>query len=334
MALRNLVLFVGLVSAASAAFNWCRVFHADSQCLTSCPPGSTPHVQELDSVLFCEEGFSCCGVPSEQPVVDPSDQTTPDADACGLVPGRSRRSIGGGAATRCSWPWLVSVRLSSPAFTSFHAMNAVLVSKEHLLVNKRLFDIYKDIPGGTLEANSGDYFINMDGDEEEKEILDLPNPDHIDLEQFDLTILKLTNEVNVSSCVRPVCTSNTPTDLNMGACKMVGWGRRDSGNRELAFAAVPLEQGVTILDETSCSAISRVSGVQLTENLLCLDMEAGHSTTEDDLGSPVMCPDNNNQWYLQGVLIRSNYNETTKSAPTLSYAVAFDPSWILPLALF
>ncbi|XP_067652549.1 chymotrypsin-like elastase family member 2B [Haliotis asinina] len=330
MTLRNLVLLVGLVSAASAAFNWCRVFHADSQCLSSCPPGSTPHVQESPAIPFCEEGLTCCGVPSEQPGVDPSDQTTSgeDAEACGLAPGRSRRSIGGSGTTRCSWPWLVSVRFSSPPFTSFHAMNGVLVSREHLVVNKGLFDIYKDIPGGALEADFGDYLINMDDDEEEKMEIDLLSSDHIGLEQVGLTILKLTNEVNVSMCARPVCTSNTTTDLNMGACKMVGWGRRDSGNGDLAFAAVPLEQNVTILDQTSCSAISRVSSVPFTENLLCLDMDAGRSTTEDDLGSPIMCPDSNNRWYLQGVLSRANCNETTKSAPTLSYAVAFDPSWI------
>ncbi|XP_071086307.1 chymotrypsin-like elastase family member 2A [Haliotis cracherodii] len=325
MALRNLVLLVGLVSVTSAAFNWCRIIHEGSECVSECPPGITPHDQGRDPSPLCDDGFSCCGVTPGEPVVDPSDQTTPDADVCGLVAGRTRRSIGGSAATRCSWPWLVSVRFSSSVFTSSHVMNAVLVSKEHLLVDKNTFDIYRNT-NGKFEAYFGDYFINMDGDEDEKMTIHLENLENI--EQSGLMILKLPNEVNVSPCVRPVCTSNTATDLDMSACKMVGWGRRDSGNGELAFAAVPLEQKVTFLDKASCMAISSGTGIPFTDNLLCLDMEQGHSTTGDDLGSPLMCPDSEHQWHLQGVLIRANYNETTRLALTPSNAVAFNSSWI------
>uniref|UniRef100_A0A3Q3PZ32 chymotrypsin n=1 Tax=Monopterus albus TaxID=43700 RepID=A0A3Q3PZ32_MONAL len=136
----------------------------------------------------------------------------------------------------------------------------------------------------------------------------------------DITLLKLSSPVQMTSRVSPVCLASSSTSIPSGTkCVTTGWGRtgQTSTPRYLQQTALPL------ISPAECRQYWGQS--RITDAMICAGA-SGVSSCQGDSGGPLVC-ERSGVWYLVGIVSwgTSNCNVFT---PAVYARVSYLRSWI------
>ncbi|XP_037396722.1 atrial natriuretic peptide-converting enzyme isoform X2 [Pygocentrus nattereri] len=216
-------------------------------------------------------------------------------DECGRRPAARmvKRILGGRTSRPGRWPWQCSLQ-SDP---SGHICGCVLIGRRwaltvaHCFEGRESADVWKVVLGiNNLDHPSE----HMQTRRVERVIVHSRyNRAVVD---YDISIIQLDAEVEVSSYVRPVCLP-LPGRLPMPDtyCYITGWGHM--GNR-MPFK---LQEGeVRIISLSQCQSYFDMKTI--TSRMLCAGYEAGTiDSCMGDSGGPLVCEDSDGRWSLYGL---------------------------------
>ncbi|XP_036446909.1 atrial natriuretic peptide-converting enzyme isoform X2 [Colossoma macropomum] len=216
-------------------------------------------------------------------------------DECGRRPAARmvKRILGGRTSRPGRWPWQCSLQ-SDP---SGHICGCVLIGRRwaltvaHCFEGRESADVWKVVLGiNNLDHPSE----HMQTRRVERVIVHSRyNRAVVD---YDISIIQLDAEVDVSSYVRPVCLpqpGRLPTPDTY--CYITGWGHM--GNR-MPFK---LQEGeVRIISLSQCQSYFDMKTI--TSRMLCAGYEAGTiDSCMGDSGGPLVCEDPDGRWSLYGL---------------------------------
>uniref|UniRef100_A0A3Q3XMP3 Peptidase S1 domain-containing protein n=1 Tax=Mola mola TaxID=94237 RepID=A0A3Q3XMP3_MOLML len=227
--------------------------------------------------------LSGCGVPSIKPQVS-----------------GYNKIVNGENAVSGSWPWQVSLQVVfNPAFKPCY----------------NLSDIHRVILGEhDRQYNSEPLQV--------KTIAKAISHPYYNAQNFnnDITLLKLSSPVQMTSRVSPVCLASSSSSIPAGTrCVTTGWGKtgQTSSPRYLQQTALPL------LTPTQCKQYWGYN--RITNAMICAGA-SGVSSCQGDSGGPLVCQ-NSGAWYLVGIVSWGTSNCNVRT-PAVYARVSYLRSWI------
>uniref|UniRef100_A0A673AL19 chymotrypsin n=2 Tax=Sphaeramia orbicularis TaxID=375764 RepID=A0A673AL19_9TELE len=136
----------------------------------------------------------------------------------------------------------------------------------------------------------------------------------------DITLLKLSSPVQMSSRISPVCLASSSTSIPSGTrCVTTGWGRtgQTSSPRFLQQTALPL------LSPAQCKQYWGSN--RITDAMICAGA-SGVSSCQGDSGGPLVC-ENGGVWSLVGIVSWGTSNCNVR-APAVYARVSYLRRWI------
>ncbi|XP_056612656.1 transmembrane protease serine 13a [Triplophysa dalaica] len=204
------------------------------------------------------------------------------------------RIIGGSVSNDGQWPWQVSLH-----FNSRHVCGGVLISPDFVLSAAHCFQ--------KSMANSGSWRVhagsvsqnNLQTAYSVKKII-LHESYNNEKNDYDIALLKLSNPVEFSNKVQPVCLptfdQNFSEDLD---CWTSGFGTIQDGGASASKKLMSVS--VNIIDTHVCNS-SRVYRGAISNNMICAgDLNGGRDSCQGDSGGPLVCKAVNNRWHLAGI---------------------------------
>ncbi|KAI3373322.1 hypothetical protein L3Q82_006618 [Scortum barcoo] len=135
----------------------------------------------------------------------------------------------------------------------------------------------------------------------------------------DITLLKLSSPVQMTSRVSPVCLASSRTSLPSGTkCVTTGWGRT-------GLTSTPRYLQQTVLPLLSPDQCKRYWGVKITDAMICAGA-SGVSSCQGDSGGPLVC-ESGGVWSLVGIVSWGTSN-CNVYAPAVYARVSYLRSWI------
>nr|XP_023014443.1 serine protease 33-like [Leptinotarsa decemlineata] len=144
----------------------------------------------------------------------------------------------------------------------------------------------------------------------------------------DISLLQLESPVVFSDYVRPVCLpppQQGPEDGQL--CTIVGWGQLFEVGR--IFPDTLQEVQVPIISTAECRKRTLfLSLYRITDDMFCAGYErGGRDACLGDSGGPLMCPESNGRWTLQGIT-SNGYGCARANRPGVYTKVANYVEWI------
>ncbi|GAA6102256.1 transmembrane protease serine 13b [Tachysurus ichikawai] len=213
---------------------------------------------------------------------------------CGR-PETSARIIGGSVASTGQWPWQVSLH-----FEGSHVCGGSVVSQDFIVSAAHCFP--SDPPSWQIVENwhvhpgvESQYMLPPPHYIADIIIHELYNPNTHD---NDIALLKLTQPINFTSTVKPVCLPAYDHVVLTGTeCWTTGFGVTQEGGA--LGSSQLMDVAVEIIDRTVCN--TDYKGL-ISNNMLCAgDMNGSRDTCQGDSGGPLVCQENDGHWYLFGV---------------------------------
>ncbi|XP_078584822.1 transmembrane protease serine 11E-like isoform X1 [Branchiostoma floridae x Branchiostoma japonicum] len=206
----------------------------------------------------------------------------------------SARIVGGREPTRGAWPWQVSLHDGGS-----HSCGASLVNTKFVVTAAHC--VYDSPNPGRWTA-----YLGLHEQGENTGHLQSRDVDRIIIHErydtirtdFDIAVMELSSEVNITDHVYPVCLPGEDTEFPVGTnCWISGWGSIADGGVQ---ATTLQEAEVPLVDSTVCDDAAHYDG-QITDRMLCAGYDAGGiDACQGDSGGPLVCQDGVT-WYLVGV---------------------------------
>ncbi|XP_054062532.1 serine protease 56 [Rissa tridactyla] len=262
-----------------------------------CPPEGAQHTCAPLSARLCRHRLQECRMEAAAPGPNaPAEAAMPGS--CGHRGGPQAnttaprgRIMGGSAAPRGAWPWLVSVRLHGELMCG-----GVLVGRSWVLTAAHCFAGNRNELAWTVVV--GDHELGkLDAGERAVPVRRiLPHP-KFNPKTFhgDLALLELAAPLAPSPTISPVCLPSSPVEPSPGtACYIAGWG---SLYEEGPAADVVMEARVPLLSQETCrGALGRDL---LTSAMFCAGyLSGGIDSCQGDSGGPLACQDPSSHHFI------------------------------------
>uniref|UniRef100_A0A8C1BNU6 Corin, serine peptidase n=1 Tax=Cyprinus carpio carpio TaxID=630221 RepID=A0A8C1BNU6_CYPCA len=216
-------------------------------------------------------------------------------DKCGRRPAARmvKRILGGRTSRPGRWPWQCSLQ-SEP---SGHICGCVLIGNKwaltvaHCFEGRESADVWKVVLG----INNLDHPSPYMQSRHVKSII-VHSRYNRAVVDYDISVLELESEVEVTSYVRPVCLPGRGQLPKADQyCHITGWGH--VGNR-MPFK---LQEGeVRIISVSQCQSYFDMKTI--TSRMLCAGYEAGTiDSCMGDSGGPLVCEEDDGRWSLYGL---------------------------------
>ncbi|CAL1589115.1 unnamed protein product [Knipowitschia caucasica] len=217
-------------------------------------------------------------------------------NVCGQAPLNTRtRIVGGEDAAAGSWPWQASLTRSGGHFCGGSLINnRWILTAAHCFSPPSTSSLVVYLGRDTQkQSNANEVSRRV------SEIINHPsyNPDTND---NDISLLRLSDTVNFTNFIQPVCLSaagNKPSDGT--STYVTGWGTINS-DVPLPFPQRLQEVSVPIVSQTSCDSRYSSSNIDITDNMLCAGQE-GKDSCQGDSGGPLVLKINGS-WVQMGVV--------------------------------
>uniref|UniRef100_A0A8C9ZRL1 chymotrypsin n=1 Tax=Sander lucioperca TaxID=283035 RepID=A0A8C9ZRL1_SANLU len=216
--------------------------------------------------------------------------------------------VNGQNAVSGSWPWQVSLQDGR----GFHFCGGSLINQywvvtaAHCRVSPRN---HRVILGEHDRQSNSDNTITH-------KKLSLLNKNNFN---NDITLLKLSSPVQMTSRVSPVCLASSSTNIPYGTrCVTTGWGKtgQTSTPRYLQQTALPL------LSPAQCK---QHWGNKISDAMICAGA-SGVSSCQGDSGGPLVC-ENSGVWSLVGIVSWGTSNCNVRT-PAVYARVSYLRSWV------
>ncbi|KAI3374014.1 hypothetical protein L3Q82_022578, partial [Scortum barcoo] len=244
--------------------------------------------------VYAPAVYARCGVPAIKPQVN-----------------GYNKIVNGQNAVSGSWPWQVSLQDE----TGFHFCGGSLISPywvvtaAHCRVSPRNHRVVL----GAYDRQSNSEPIQV---KSIAKAITHPYYNTVNINN-DITLLKLSSPVQMTSRVSPVCLASSRTSLPSGTkCVTTGWGRT-------GLTSTPRYLQQTVLPLLSPDQCKRYWGVKITDAMICAGA-SGASSCPGDSGGPLVC-ESGGVWSLVGIVSwgTSNCNVYTPAVyARVSYSCA------------
>ncbi|XP_020319399.1 transmembrane protease serine 13b [Oncorhynchus kisutch] len=207
------------------------------------------------------------------------------------------RIIGGSAANLGDWPWQVSLH-----FQRSHTCGGTLIAPDFVVTAAHCFPRKVS---SYLVPNNWHVYVGMVSQ------MVLPRPYMVEkiivhesyddkTNNYDITLLKLTQRVDYSNNIQPVCLPAYDKIFSPGTrCWTSGFGTTEAGAAHGSTNLMGVS--VDIIDSSVCNSNTVYNG-KVSQNMFCAgDMEGGKDSCQGDSGGPLVCKDSDQLWYLAGV---------------------------------
>ncbi|XP_036119407.1 atrial natriuretic peptide-converting enzyme isoform X1 [Molossus molossus] len=241
---------------------------------------------------------------------------------CGRRPAArmNKRILGGRTSRPGRWPWQCSLQ-SEP---SGHICGCVLIAKKWVLTVAHCFEgrenaaVWRVVFG----INNLDHPSTFMQTRLVKTIILHPRYSRAVVD-YDISIVELSEDVNETSYVRPVCLPSTDQSLEPDTyCYITGWGHM--GNKmpfklqEGEVRVIPLEQCRSYFDMKT-----------ITARMLCAGYESGTvDSCMGDSGGPLVCEQPGGQWTLFGLTSWGSVCFSKVLGPGVYSNVSYFVEWI------
>uniref|UniRef100_A0A8C5P5Q8 Corin, serine peptidase n=1 Tax=Jaculus jaculus TaxID=51337 RepID=A0A8C5P5Q8_JACJA len=245
--------------------------------------------------------------------------TTPD---CGRRPAArmSKRILGGRTSRPGRWPWQCSLQ-SGP---SGHICGCVLIAKKWALTVAHCFEGRENAAAWKVVfgINNLDHATVFTQTRFVKKIIVHPRYSRAVVD-YDISIVELSEDINETSYVRPVCLPGRGQYLEPDTyCYITGWGHM--GNK-MPFK---LQEGeVRIISLEQCQSYFDMKTI--TTRMICAGYEAGTvDSCMGDSGGPLVCERPGGQWTLFGLTSWGSVCFSKVLGPGVYSNVSYFVQWI------
>lgn len=265
-------------------------------------------------------------------------------EECGTTRTVGLRITFGERAIRGQFPWVVSLVYKNFRGDRAHLCGGALISRDHVvtaahcLAGTRGYNLDEVLLGQNDLKGEGGRLVSV------SEAIPHPAFTNYPVAQFDIAILKLSESVEFTDYIRPICLTNPQTaarstqtleEEEEGQDSIVaGWGRTEVGwsSDFLLFTHL------TTLNNTYCSTLYQraiqqgrlgpIDEFSILESQLCAAGEEKSDSCNGDSGGPIFTQHEDERWYLLGV-VSFGTNTCDSSLPGVySRLTSFIP-WLL-----
>ncbi|KAF6129480.1 corin, serine peptidase [Phyllostomus discolor] len=241
---------------------------------------------------------------------------------CGRRPAArmSKRILGGRTSRPGRWPWQCSLQ-SEP---SGHICGCVLIAKKWVLTVAHCFEgresaaVWKVVFG----INNLDHPSTFMQTRLVKTIILHPRYSR-EVVDYDISIVELSEDINETSYVRPVCLPSAEQSLEPDTyCYITGWGHM--GNK-MPFK---LQEGeVRVISLEQCQSYFDMKTI--TARMICAGYESGTvDSCMGDSGGPLVCEQPGGQWTLFGLTSWGSVCFSKVLGPGVYSNVSYFLEWI------
>ncbi|CAC5369514.1 CORIN [Mytilus coruscus] len=212
--------------------------------------------------------------------------------------------VNGYTAAPGAWPWQAALELQVTGTTKFrkHLCGGVLISPNFVLTATHCVNEYSDVKLyrvilGTSNRNN----LGTSSKTYEVERIDRFDDKWYSFQSGDITLLQLKQTVEYTPYIQPIClpseSDETPTTA---ICYGTGWGQL-TGEKDGEFADDLQELKLKLWKTEKCNGSQAWNG-KIAHGYVCGGYESGiRSMCSGDSGGPMVCQDNQNNWYLKGI---------------------------------
>ncbi|XP_003783457.1 acrosin [Otolemur garnettii] len=214
------------------------------------------------------------------------------------------RLVGGQAAQRGAWPWMVSLQIVTYNSRRYHACGGSLLNARWVLTAAHCFDSknkvydWRLVFGAKEIAYGTDKPVKAPLQERYVEKIIIHEKYNPLTEGNDIALLKITPPVSCGHYIGPGCLPQFKAGLPRGPqiCWVAGWGYiKENAPRP---SPILMEARVDLIDLDLCNSTQWYNGRVQSTNVCAGYPEGKIDTCQGDSGGPLMCKDSEESAYV------------------------------------